>query len=236
MSSRSTSKPRSSLAEVVGLNCKAIRSKYGVTQNDLAKYAREVGLRWDAAKVGRFEAGAVAPTFSTVLAVSLALSKALAGQNCSVRLADLVAFDGNVTLTADGPDPLGDAVAEVCRGLPWRLDPETLYGTDELAMARVSSAITAAAMAIIRDEQEDALAHAGGRVLARRSGVAEDRVGKRLKVDRDELADMSFRLWRATFSEERDRRAGPDANAQKRGRVSRELTAELKRALADGND
>jgi hypothetical protein len=47
---------------------------------------------------------------------------------------------------------------------------------------------------------------------------------------------VSFRLWHRTFSEERDRRAGPDANQQKRGRVSRELRTELENAIADGND
>jgi hypothetical protein len=36
-------------------------------------------------------------------------------------------------------------------------------------------------------------------------------------------------------SDERDQRAGPDANAQKRGRVSRELKAELKEAVSRGD-
>jgi hypothetical protein len=47
---------------------------------------------------------------------------------------------------------------------------------------------------------------------------------------------VSFQLWQGTFTEERDRRAGPDANQQKRGRISRDLRAELEKALADGND
>ena len=40
----------------------------------------------------------------------------------------------------------------------------------------------------------------------------------------------------ATFSNERDRRAGPDANRQKRGQVTRQLKAELQKAITDGND
>ena len=40
----------------------------------------------------------------------------------------------------------------------------------------------------------------------------------------------------ALMQKERDRRAGPDANQQKRGRVSRELRAELEEALGNGND
>jgi hypothetical protein len=39
-------------------------------------------------------------------------------------------------------------------------------------------------------------------------------------------------LWGRTFVAERDRRAGPDVNAQRRGRISRQLKAELQKALA----
>lgn len=71
--------------------------------------------------------------------------------------------------------------------------------------------------------------------MLQRSGLAEDRLAKRLGIGPVELADVSYRLWRKTFSEERDRRAGPNANQQKRGRVSRELRTELK-GLTDGNN
>jgi hypothetical protein len=72
--------------------------------------------------------------------------------------------------------------------------------------------------------------------VRQRSGLTEDRIAQRLRVSRDRLAATSFRLWDGrTFGEERDRRAGPDANPQKRGRVTRELRAELEKALADGN-
>jgi hypothetical protein len=72
--------------------------------------------------------------------------------------------------------------------------------------------------------------------MRQRSGLTEDRVAQRLKISRDRLAAVSFRLWQHTFSEERDRRAGPDANQQKKGRITRELRAELEKAIADGDD
>jgi hypothetical protein len=59
-----------------------------------------------------------------------------------------------------------------------------------------------------------------------------DRIG----IDDDRLLAESFRRWKRTLSQERDRRAGPAANAQKRGRVSRELAAELEKALSNGDD
>ena len=44
------------------------------------------------------------------------------------------------------------------------------------------------------------------------------------------------KLWKRTFVAERDRRAGPDANAQRKGQISRQLKAQLEKALSDGND
>jgi len=72
--------------------------------------------------------------------------------------------------------------------------------------------------------------------LRLRSELTEHRLAKRLGISPARLAHVSFQLWQSTFTEERDRRAGPDANQQKRGHVSRALRAELEKALADGND
>jgi len=54
-------------------------------------------------------------------------------------------------------------------------------------------------------------------------------------VDMMTVSVASAYLYRATASEERDRRAGADATAQKRGRIAREIQAEL-RAVLDGTD
>jgi hypothetical protein len=43
-------------------------------------------------------------------------------------------------------------------------------------------------------------------------------------------------LWGRSFTDERDHRAGPDANPEKRGRVSRDLKSELHEAVNDGDD
>src|SRR4029079_10690638 len=85
------------VAVVIGRNCREIRDKAGVTQNELAKYARAAGLNWSASKVGDFESGRNAPTFATVLAATVALTNATGQQ---VLLADLLAFDeGYVRIT-----------------------------------------------------------------------------------------------------------------------------------------
>lgn len=204
------------LAVVVGRNCKRIRSGAGVTQDELARHARNIGLRWTASKVGDFEAGRSAPTFATVLAVILALQKALQSE---VTLADLVAGDGFVILT-DGIDVLATELANVCRGDVFRLQPGTWH-------PKVRSATAREVQALVEGDVDK---------LVRRSGLPEHRLAQQLGISRARLAAASFRLWQRTFREERDRRAGPDANQQKRGQMSRTLRAELEKALADGNN
>jgi hypothetical protein len=72
--------------------------------------------------------------------------------------------------------------------------------------------------------------------ILQRSGLTERRLAQHLKIEPKELVAVSFRLWRSTFSDERDRRAEPDATPQKRGRITRILRAELEAAFTDGHD
>ena len=64
----------------------------------------------------------------------------------------------------------------------------------------------------------------------------DQRMCKQLGVDTATGVAAMDKLWGRLFSAERDRRAGPDANAQRRGIVARQLKAELQEALTDGND
>lgn len=64
-------------------------------------------------------------------------------------------------------------------------------------------------------------------------------MSKALRIAPLTLAHITAALWKSTFSEERDRRAGDGANAQKRGQVSRALQLELEVAIEEalsGND
>jgi transcriptional regulator with XRE-family HTH domain len=212
-----------SLALVVGANCKRIRvDKIRVTQDELARCARLLGLRWNAAKVGDFEAGRSAPTFATVLAVTLALQMALEdaaerrqeSPEGGVTLADLVDGRGHIALT-DSVSVAAAQLAEVCRG-------RTFTPFDLQYWRRLRS---------VQETIDATVAE-----IRQRSGLTEHRLAKNLGITADRLADVSFQLWHSTFSDERDQRAGPDANQQKRGRISRELRAELEKALSDGND
>lgn len=191
-----------------------------------------LGLRWTASKVGDFEKGRRAPTFATVLTVTAALQTAYEDAEQKghsmpsvrgVSLAGLVGvFDGLVELTDEFPVS-GRQLNEVCRGYQFTIDT---------GPGRKSGYEMRAAVA----EQLGVDSFEELRLALRRSGLAEDRLARQLEITPEQLAALSLRLWQSTFSEERDRRAGPDANQQKKGRISRELRNELEKALAHGND
>lgn len=67
--------------------------------------------------------------------------------------------------------------------------------------------------------------------VERRSGEAEQRAADALVVKMYALTLASVYLWGKSLSDERDARAGADASAQKRGRITRQLMDELKGVL-----
>lgn len=224
------------IASAIGRNCKRIRIAIGVTQDELARYARGLGLRWKASTVADFEAGRSAPTFATVLVVSLALHSAARNaalrqgtRDASVLLSELLeAEDGaQIRLNEDLALPAG-LVSAVCNGEPWSAAPWSIW-------VPTPGLETEASLRFNRDMWGEGANSPPERVLLR-SGVTEDRLARQLGIDRARLADLSYLLWQSTFSDERDRRAGSDANQQKKGRISREMRAELEKELADGDD
>jgi transcriptional regulator with XRE-family HTH domain len=202
------------IAAVLGANCQRIRTGGGVTQDELARAARQVGLKWTASKVRDFESGRSAPTFATVLALTAALDSVVTRARMTaqatqegieiavgidpVRLADLVRFDGNVSITEEFT-PTGERLADLCNGGTWDLS-ESVFDWSEML------------------------------------GLTEERIAAGLGISIDRLGVESLRLWNTTFSAQRDRLAGPGANAQRKGRITRQLKAELEKVLTDGDD
>lgn len=228
--------PRATLAAVVGQNCKRIRNQIGITQDELARYARDRGLRWRASTVADFEGARSAPTFATVLALSITLQDAVqVSDAAAVRsgkrpismdvavLDQLVQFDGEIEVN-DDLALSADVVIGICRsqarpGMMWTPPGSEPEGTIQF----------------YRDAWGDSSLTPIERVLLR-SGSAEDRLARQLGIERHRLAELSNLLWQSTFSEERDRRAGLGANQQKKGRITREMRAELERELPDVDD
>lgn len=231
------------LAVVLGRNCKRIRREIRATQDDLARHARAIGLNWTETKVGHFEAGRVGrPTFAMVLAVTLALQMALEETTerrdaaDGVTLADLVGDKGYIALTGGLSVPAVQ-VQEVCRGGKFPIGDQQYRLTIRHPEPLSPDEIAAAAEQMAKWLRTDAKPLVDGIADAlQRSGLTERRLAKHLRITDQQLAAASFLLWQSTFSEERDRQAGPDANQQKRGRITRALRAELEKALTDGDN
>ena len=215
-----TARPQSEpLAVVVGNNCRRIRTQAGMTQGELARHARSVGLDWSETRVGHFEAARSVPTFATVLALTLALQRAVeearqrgAQTVTDVGLSDLVQVRGGYIGLNEQLDVTGAWLKDICAGG----DASDPHPQDVRYRPNVTELPKGVADVI------------------RLSGLTEERLARRLGVTREQLAAASFRLWQKSFSAERDRRAGPDANQQKKGRVARELRDEIEKAITSG--
>ena len=77
----------------------------------------------------------------------------------------------------------------------------------------------------------------GGMVPVRGTLRESDmRMCKSIGVDLAIGAAAMDKLWGRPFSAERDHRAEPGANAQRKGQISRQLKAELQKVVNDGDD
>jgi transcriptional regulator with XRE-family HTH domain len=218
------------LAQVVGQNAKQVRDDAGATLDEVAKAARRHGLtNWGTGRVSDLEHGRVSPTLPTLVVLCLALAE-IRGK--PLALGELVEHDGSIGITNNFEVSSatlqrylsGAAVVEPKGAVPvidWEaLVDETIRRFEAIGALPVGTP------------------HVDAKVLAsveRQSGEAEAKIARSLGVERSVVDFVSAALWRQTFSAERDHRAGEGANAQKRGRIARELKAELK-AVLNGND
>lgn len=195
-----------SIAALVGENCARLRRAIGITQDQLARYARQVGLRWTASKVGDFEHGRSEPTFATLLGINRALQLAfeessIADWPSGIGLLPFIPQDSpSLIKITDTLCLTSSELNKLCHGdfTPYR-GPRPLKGIEGIRS---------------------------------RSGLTERNLAKRLGISREQFSQASFQLWERTFGEERDQRVAPGSTQQKRGRVSRDMLHELRQALS----
>lgn len=206
------------LAEVIGKNANRLRKAAELTLDQVSIAARKRGLNWSESRVSDFESGRVAPNLTTLVAVVLALQ----GAGCAdAALPELLRSQTpiqiNESLLLSSEQIVDLAIGRpASRALP---SPEWVTDAITASWEAHKDSVLAAASVI-----------SGGMTDAR--GATEERTRKALGISGTELAELSATLWGRSFSEERDRRAGAGANAQKRGQVSRELRKELQVAIA----
>jgi transcriptional regulator with XRE-family HTH domain len=217
-----------SVAQVAGANARKLRLAAGMTLDEFALSARYCGLPWSSGRVGDFEAGRVGPSLPTLYAVALALGP--------VSLADL--FDG------EGPVQINDALTVELSALRAALLGEPATGETGASRKRGALMNKATRTAITRSDKwrrlvkwaRDSVDPLDYLNVDQTFREADTRMCAKLGVDREVGVAAMAKLWGRTFADERDERAGPDANAQRRGQISRLLKAELQEVINEGND
>jgi hypothetical protein len=211
------------LATLVARNARALRGPKN--HDDVARAARRFGADWSRGRVSDLERGKVALTLPTLITLALALGE-VRGEN--LTLADMVRSDEDVVLTDD--------LVVTDSELQGFLSGGAVGIDEERLMAEAIEAIKRG-----RKLQRDWPARLNNTThgvlveVSRDYGEAEQLLARDLGVDRDRLiAEMAAR-WGRAYHVERDERAGPGVTKQKRGRISRELKAELRKVL-DGDD
>lgn len=218
-----------SVAQVLGDGARALRIDAGVTLEEMARAAQLYGLPWTSGRVGDFESGRVAPSLPTLVAVVAALGKAIGRP---VTLFELVSGKGQVrineALSLD-TSALRDALSG--RGLEVPYFPMTATTALKAQEILIKNAQTTYWSRRLRAVKPDLHLK-----VFRNFSESDFRMCKNVGVDPVRGAAAMAALWRRTFSAERDQRAEPGANAQRRGQISRQLKSELQEVLTNGND
>ncbi len=210
------------MAAVVGENTRRLRGSHSGAA--LAKAVTAAGLRWGSARVAELEAARVSPTLPMLMVVCRALSE-LTGH--PVALADLFAGNTRVALADTLHVPLAEVRAALT-GAPVTLAiPEKTAG--ELLLADYLKN-RPADWPVIPARRRELLW-----TIWNACGEPERRAAYALHIDMGQLVEAMADLWGRTLTERRDELAGPDASAQRRGIVTRQLREELRKALDDGH-
>ncbi|WP_155849986.1 helix-turn-helix domain-containing protein [Arthrobacter sp. H41] len=206
------------LAAVVGENARRLRIEGGATMESVVKYARHAGVKWTTARIVDLERGKLSPTLPMLLVLAHALK--LATQN-DVTLAALLQHDGMIRLNERTVLPgavieryvNGEPVFFSIRDQPEMVDRITrmLEGVEENLPSNL----------YLDEDYEGFLTS---------YGLGDERAAKSLGISKKDMMERAKDRWGHNLSTERDRRAGPDASAQKRGQITRTLLDELKKA------
>jgi len=211
------------LATVIGSNARRLRRNAGLTLDEVSRAARRHGLSWSESRVADFEAGRVAPDLRTLVPLSLALIDAgCVGATWERLLTSLppIRINDSLLLWDDQLRKLLSGRIVKVKRLEDTRNDDYDDGRNQLTPEEwvISERFPIDDPATLRAVKWSA-------------GATEERIRKSLGVSPMLLATVTASLWKRTFSQERDRRAGEGANAQKRGQVTRQMRAELQAAI-----
>ncbi|MEP9417462.1 hypothetical protein ABLE92_24395 [Gordonia sp. VNQ95] len=210
-------------AKVVGANCRRLRAP--ASMEELADVARRFGMRWNSGSIAKIEAGSHKMTVQSLVVLAAALSAL--HDDPQIRVPELLTTDDAVEITPDVSVANGEILTAILAGETTLDEPAEDFISrkvrDTLAQAErrppalgpLPPGFTLTAAITLRDK----------------STQSERRIARSMGANFVWFGAWCQHLWGRSFTEERDRRAGPGANAQSRGRVTRDLKTELQSAM-----
>lgn len=233
---------RQAYADAVGEFLRSFREEHGLTLDAVARAGREHGASWGTASVGNIEAAKAALTVPTLVTLALALNR-LTGR--ALTLSDLLGSTEFVTLMP-GAQPVsrpwldrvlaGDSVTLKATDIASSRPYEERKAADELAALQAETGhlrdptdqeVVRALVDMRQEPPEEEGAELTATPIA---SLAEMRAAKKIGVEPAELQRWAKVLWGRSLEQEAFRRAGHESTPQKRGRVTRTLVEEIRKA------
>jgi transcriptional regulator with XRE-family HTH domain len=221
------------LGQLLGDHLRVIREERNLSEDEVARRARAVGLPWSRSTVVAFESGR---RKSVALEELLLLSYAF-----GVEPADWFVGKGWAKLTPDARATLG-VIRTMLAGSPtdqWTRISERMWDIPEFKHApgivgaqfeRLNQRLKRANQALGPDAPPDAAIKA----VEAAAGQAEVKAAYKLRVEPLDVSLTAFKLWGRSLSQERDRRISEAIRSVSlrslqatRGRVTRALLREL---------
>ena len=213
-----------------------MRKANNLTLDRIARASQRWGVHWNTSSIKSFEEGRASITLTNLL-VLVATINGLT--NSTDGLSDVFKGDEYIELT-DGRDG-------VTQSSNWMR--QILQGA---SVAFLVSEMPEADRKIVHDAVTDFIEHGAENMAnafkdfpddfevleqlhdtGHSPSLAEQRAGKKLDIKPDAVAAWSIALYGRSLDEESERRAGTGASAQKRGRMTREIIAEIANALTE---
>lgn len=212
-----------------------LREESNITTYELAECARRYGVRWTASSVSQIEAGKYKASIANVIVLCCAIGELV---DSEIGAVDLFVHDNAARLT-DRMAISNASLRKFLSGKPISMDdlqatPEYQQELDEsfpLSLRKIAETL-----ANYQDSDHPQVSLVLLLEVSKASTEADHRVARSMGLEPLTFASWCAHLWGQTFTAERDSRSGAEANAQKRGRVSRALKREIEEARRRGNN
>lgn len=238
-------KKAESFAGAVGAYIANTRAVLGLTLDQIAQAARMYGANWSASSVRNLERGQASLTLPTLILLALALGRVQGRPISIVELfssaENLVLTDGDsgITITSDWLEKiLGDEAVTYDLQLDSDFSSEELSAESpymrakRLEKQRNNYLINGREVPKeLNDELFRALDDAR-KAPPEPVTLAEQRAAEKLSITPQELQRYAFKLWGHALEEESAIRAGEGSSPQARGRVTRVIVDEIRKAVA----